>query len=75
MSIPWVDGAGEGANLAVVDVELAQASVDPVHRRALDDDVVDLDALRVADLDPVLGAADGQVPERDVVGRDEDPAA
>ena len=58
---PLRRGTRERADLAVADRELALAGVDPVERRRLDDDAVELDALGVAHLDPVLAAADGQV--------------
>ena len=70
MSIPCVAAPGRERISQSLDLELALAGVDPVELRRLDDDAVELDALGVADLDPVLAAADGQVPQRDVVRRD-----
>ena len=47
----------------------------PSSSRSLDDDVLELDAVGVLHIDPVLAAADGHVADGDVVGRDHDPAA
>ena len=68
-------GRRQRADRAVADLDLAAANVDAVELGAFDDDVVQLDAVRSVDLDPVLAAAHRHVADGDVVGRDQDAAA
>ena len=55
---------GDG-DRAVADHDLREADVDPVELRAEDANAVELDASRALDVDPVLAADDGQVPDHD----------
>ena len=75
MSIPCAYGAGE-SDRAVADHHLREADVDAVHaaRRATRTSS-SIDAARALDVDAVLAADHGQVPDLDAVGADDDPAA
>src|SRR5918994_1591425 len=67
--------AAEVRNRAVADPHVAAPDADPVHGDATDMHVLEEDVLGTVDLDAVLAAHDGDVPNGDAIRGDDESAA